>query len=462
MKKLAIITTLLITTSCASNNAQLIDVEKSITPEQFLKSDDLLLSSVENFWKSPFENKELEAIVNLALTNNYSLKIAWHNLEKSESLFNITNSDRLPDINLETSSSATRTKVSDGEDSRSSSNAMGLAMSWELDLWGRLKNLSNADYLEFEATAQDVQATYLLIVSSVIENYLLLAEAEKDHELLNNISKLRSDQYILNQELYKFGSISSNILNDSKSSYKKAEYEVLQSKNNISDLKYKLATILGINTKDLSEISYIKYNNLNTFGNVDLMKTRPDLIASGKRVRSSIEKTKAAKLERLPSLKVNLGYGFDGSSVSNMYKSTVFNSLIGLNIPVFRAGEITQNINIAKSDQEIKTLEFLELSNNAINEVSKSVTNLKNEEDSLKLSKVSLGLIKDNFSIDKSLYYVGSIEYSLLIDSELKLLEQQQNYNTANTLYLQSILNMYRSVGGMTFQNNKEEIKNEV
>ena len=145
-----------------------------------------------------------------------------------------------------------------------------------------------------------------------------------------------------------------------------------------------------------------------------------------------------------------------------MYKSTVFNSLIGLNIPVFRAGEITQNINIAKSDQEIKTLEFLELSNNAINEVSKGVTNLKNEESSLELSKVNLETVEDNFNIYKNLYSVGNIEYSSLIDSEVKLLEQKQDYNTANTLYLQSILNMYRSVGGMTFQNNKEEIKNEV
>ncbi|HAG52984.1 MAG TPA: hypothetical protein DCL21_04265 [Alphaproteobacteria bacterium] len=462
MKKIVLITTtFLISTSCVLHSTQDLAIEKRVIPEQFLKNDDVMSHSVEKFWKSPFENAELEKIVNLALKNNYSLQIALQHLQKSEATFKKTNSDRLPDLDLETSSQVTRSKIADSLDTRDSSNSMGLALSWELDLWGRLKHLSASENLEFKATEQDVQATYLLVVSSVIENYLDLSTAQQEQKLLSQIEDSRKDEYTVNHELYKTGGVELSALNIAKSNYKKAQYERSQSNKNVSNLKSSLAIILGINADQLEEAGLVKYKSSVKIGNVDLMKTRPDLIAAEQRVLASIEKTKAVKLERLPSLNVNLGYGFAASSVSDMYKNTVFNSLIGLNLPIFRAGEITQNINIAKSDQEIRTLEFLELSNKVVNEVSASYKNLESEKESLKFAQEKLQVAKDTLDIDMQLYNAGRIKYLAFLESKLKLLEEQNLYNSANNLYLQSILNVYRSIGGMAFQHNKKGISNE-
>ena len=451
MKQVLLTTaTLLTLTSCAMPETHEI-INDNKLPERFLTKDEMFAESVKDFWKLPFNDQNIKRILLLAFENNSSIKLAWRNLEKSGAILDIQQAGRKPVLDMNMSNTVSRTKVDGEGDSRSESNDLGLSLSWELDLWGRIQKQVDSEKFEYEATEQDLEFTYLLIASKAIENYLLLSALTQNSQNFSTIVTVKKDKFELIKSLYKSGNADANQLNVANYEYIQAEYELVQLKSDILNKKSQLAVLLGIKQDQLDEFLPISYDKNLELTNIDLINARPDLLAAKNRFLSANSKTQAAKLERFPTLKVDLGYGFSAAKVSDLYSSTLFDSLVQLKLPIFRGGQIKANINLAKSEQEIALINYIDLTNTVLNEVQANYEIYQQQSIALNFAKDKLKLAESNYKIAQKKYNLGNFDYLELLAEKQTYLEAKNTYVNANNVYLNSVLNVYSTVGGINF-----------
>src|SRR5260221_5932502 len=149
-------------------------------PERFasVPADTTLAPNHEmEFWRS-FGDAQLTALVDRALHENHDLRIALAHFESANALLRGARLDRFPTVSAQANASDTRLSADQaalaGGERTSKSYDVGAHLSWELDLFGRVRNSVHAQRAETDATASDLQAMQVAIVAEVARDYFQL------------------------------------------------------------------------------------------------------------------------------------------------------------------------------------------------------------------------------------------------------------------------------------------------
>jgi len=161
--------------ACASPEARGPLPLRSVPP--FAASGEAPLS--ERWW-SAFGDEELDGRVELALSDNFSLAVAWERMREATAVARAARSDLYPQ--LDGVGFADRREASDGEDT--TQVGLGLEASWEIDLWGRIRSLAAASRLRAAATAEDYRTAAISLSAEVALTWYSLSEARLQAELI--------------------------------------------------------------------------------------------------------------------------------------------------------------------------------------------------------------------------------------------------------------------------------------
>lgn len=161
------------------------------------------------FWEDFYTDAQLRAVIALALENNRDLRVAMLNVERTRSLYNIERSALVPTISAGGSVDRARTPKDlsyTGASSTSSqySADFGFA-SWEIDLFGRIRSMSEAALQEYFASEQTSHAAQIALISEVATTYLTLAADQARLELSRTTLQTRQDALELVQKRYDRG-----------------------------------------------------------------------------------------------------------------------------------------------------------------------------------------------------------------------------------------------------------------
>jgi outer membrane protein TolC len=141
-------------------------------------------------WWTSFEDPVLNDLIDQALANNFSLKTAWDRLSQANALEICAGADFFPTLDAEVESSQNKLFVS-GQTTDGHSYSLGLAVSYELDLWGRIQSSRDAAEFEARASEQDLLATALTLSGQVASTWYKLVEQYGqldilDRQIVNN------------------------------------------------------------------------------------------------------------------------------------------------------------------------------------------------------------------------------------------------------------------------------------
>ncbi len=134
-------------------------------------------------WWLTFEDPNLDRLIAQALAGNFTLQSAWDRLDRSRAIARKADADFVPQLSGEAGASSTRSRITSHTDS-TESYSLGLAASYEVDLWGRISSISEAAELDALASAEHLQTAALTLSAQVATTWFQLLEQRGQIEIL--------------------------------------------------------------------------------------------------------------------------------------------------------------------------------------------------------------------------------------------------------------------------------------
>lgn len=296
-------------------------------------------------WVQSFDDSQMSALVNEALTRNHSLAGSLAAVEQSEALARTARAAQLPSVDL--GATGTGSFVPNAADSDSYTGS--ISASWQLDLWGRLRDRSKAAKADLRAAQEDYADLSLAIAGQTASAWVDLVSADEQVKLSEDEVKTRERSLRIVERRYKNGVSTSLDVRLARSALATAKASQAFQKQQRANASRRLEVLVGRYPADQIRVD----DNLPVLGDMpnpgnpaDLLTRRPDVRAQEARLKAAGFRVSDARKAILPSLSLSGGAGTSGGSFSDIFDvDAAAASLVGsLTQPLFAGGSIRANI----------------------------------------------------------------------------------------------------------------------
>lgn len=401
-------------------------------------------------WWKDYNDEQLNSLIELGLKNNSDLAKAAISINKALYQANLIGSDLYPSFSGDLKSSSNK-KLEQGESTTTHSGE--LSLTYEFDLWRRLRDAKDAQEWEYKATIEDYEATKLTLINNIIDCYFSIMYLRNSIEELKNNrdSYIKMDEIVANK--LKYGK--EDIL-----AKKEVEKQLLQSENDLISYEKDLNTqetllrnLLNIKPEDKlildkREIIDIKMLGVDLNIPIEVIANRPDIKGYEYRLRSAFKTAVASEKDLYPSITVSSGISSESNKIKNTLKTPVGFATLGINLPFLNWNEVKWNVKIDRADYEIAKLNFEQGINTALNEIATNYYDYESENKNyINLEKIYV--YSQNISeIYQLKYSYGKVELKDWLNSVID--ENNSKLSLLNTKYklIQAENLIYQSMGG--------------
>ncbi|MRW87528.1 efflux transporter outer membrane subunit [Pseudoduganella sp. FT26W] len=411
-------------------------------------------------WQDFFKDEQLKQLIGVALERNRDLRVATLNIERTRSLYQVQSADRLPNINLGLSGS--RQQVPDlvapgGHGGTFTSYTAGLGLSaFELDLFGRVRNLSGAALERFAATQEGQRAAQISLVAQVAYSYEAVLADEHLLALSRQTLSSRDASHQRQIELRASGATSDYDLRQSESLLAAAKVAVLQAQRQRALDENALVVLIGgavpaallpdVNkTWDSEAISALPAGLPS-----DLLNSRPDIRQQEALLRAANANIGAARAAFFPRISLTSAFGSSSNELSGLFDSGSrawsFQPLISL--PIFDGGRNSANLGVALADRDIAVAQYEKTVQIAFREVADALAGHATLYDELRAVKAQEHAEHVRHDLAKLRYESGEASYLEYLDAQRTLFAAQQQTIRTSLTELQNRITLYKSLGG--------------
>lgn len=402
-------------------------------------------------WWVEFENPALNELIQKALKNNINLQTAYLNLKKASLALGIEKADWLP--NISASAGQSRQNEALGQNHKDSYN-LRAGLSYELDLWGKVRDRVDIAKAKLQASEYDYIAAQLSIATSVAKGYFELAGAMAEKEIYTKSLK----SYEQTKELYAkklaLGAISQSEYLRIDSSVKSTKMNLASLQARITSYAMSLAILSGASQEEIINLqpqaTSSSVPNISQNLNASLLSRRPDIASAWQNVISANAGVGLARKAWLPSISLSAGFGYASSELDRLIASPSSGWSLGASFAqmIFDGGKINANIDIAKLDKQSALLNYEATIRQALSETKTALDELNSQRKVLEL----LSQIKDSaqkiYELEEIKFNAGATEYISLLDAQRSLLDAQLSEARAKTTLLKDVAELFKVLGG--------------
>jgi NodT family efflux transporter outer membrane factor (OMF) lipoprotein len=403
-------------------------------------------------WWQAFDDPTLNAQVEAALSSNLNLKQAWARLAQAAATARITGASLLPEINLTSSASRNRSDSASGV-SYSSSWTVGFGLSWEIDLWRKIANQTEAAVLAALASRQDVDHTALLLTGTVADTWFTIREQA---ELIKVIEQqIQLSEKLLHAVEYRYA----NGLADALQVYQQRQQlegvrsHLPQARSQLETSLNAMMVLQGTPPEDL-DLTFVNASlpdlpPLPALGSpAALVSVRPDLQAARDRLAAADHEVAAAIANMLPTLSLSLSYDFRSSSFADPFNSGMTSIGGSLLQPLFdadrRGAEVVRRRAIVQERLDAFSQAFL----TALQEVEDALDRERNQLELLRMIAGQISLAERQLQAAQTSYTDGVAEYLDVINAVQTQQTLQRQQVSAHRQLLVYRTSLYRALGG--------------
>lgn len=419
------------------------------TSEQQIKQD----------WWKDFGDEKLSELIQTALQNNNDLLIALNNMDIAAVNLGLARREYLPNISLQGSASRTRTsgELPNYPDNMEIDNFSASAvLSYEVDLWGRVRNTARANKALFKASIYDYENARLSIASSVAETYFTLGALNEQEEILKDTLETYENTLNFRQKELENGAITQLVYFQTKASVDSAKSQLFTLQDSITKTKTALHILVG---KSINDILNLDLNVTNEQVQVpqvpngihsDILLHRADIASALEKLKASNALVGVARANYFPRLSLTGAYGFASDELSRLFIQNANTWNIGgsLVMPLLDFGRTSKNVDLAKLSQNISFLNYDKTLKNAFGEIKNALNLRQNSFLRLESAKDLLESQQKVFDLSKVRYEQGYSSHLDFLDAQRLLLSAKLNLAQAKLNSLTSALSVYKSLGG--------------
>jgi len=405
----------------------------------------------EAWWKN-FNSEELNGLMQEALTNNFSIREAAARLTQASSVARKTGAGKFPELSAQ--AGATRSEYSsEGEDRLSTEEwSLGLAASFELDLWGRVRSETTSSELLAAASAEDMRAAMITVSGQIAENWISLVANRQQQELLT--SELELQQQLLELIKLRFPLAKSTALDiyQQEQAIEQIKAALIPLASQEGVLKRQLALLVGksaLAEEMLDQEAFPAIGRIPAVGlPADLLASRPDIRAAGFKLKSADWEVSAAKADRLPALKLTASHTYLAQETSAIFDNWLLNLAANLTGPVFDAGRRRAEVVRTKALAEERLVTYANTVFIAIKEVEDALADESRYEQSLTSLKRQLAISEKTIREARRRYLNGSSDFLNVLREELNIQQVRQDIIATEENKLVARTRLYRALGG--------------
>ena len=443
-----------------------IETPKDAFPENFrnasVSNDTSSIADVE--WKNFFTEKDIIKLIDSAVARNNDLQIAEKNIEIAHYRFTQSKWGNVPQVNLLVNASTSNPSDNSftgknlgqalGQNHIDDFSA-GASLSWEADIWGKIRNQKKGAYAEYLQSAEVKKALQTNIVANVSRGYynLLMLDAQLDiarqnfrlNDSTTNIIKLKYDA----------GQVTSLAIQQSEAQKLNSAQLIPLLEQNISIQENALSVLTGSfpNSKErtirLSSIE-VKHNTAVGIPS-SLVSRRPDVKSAELALKAANANVGITKADLYPALRITAQGGVNSFEASNWFNipASLFGTVAGgLTQPLLNNKKVRTQYNIAVAEREKAVISFRQSVLVAVSEVSDALVKVEKLQQQETFLQEKVKTLQQAIKNANLLFKNGMAEYlevltaqANLLQSELELADIKRQQLTANT-------DLYRALGG--------------
>lgn len=420
-------------------------------PAEWQASKSLLATPSVN-WLQDIGDLQLEALIAEALANNADLRMTAGRLDQALSEAGLSRAARLPDAGVGLQAQRQRTGPSFGYQYLNDYQ-LGINLSWELDVWGRLANEAQASRARVEASAADYEAARLSLAAQVSKSWFNLKAAQAQTQLsLKTARSYRKNLETL-EARYERGLGASLELRQLRTEVANAEAELQNRRRAAQQASRNLELLLGrypaaeLKSKPkLPELAKAVPAGIPT----ELLERRPDLQAAKARVQAAEKTTRAQRKVWLPRLSLTASGGTASSEFENLLDGDFrMGSILGnLTLPLFQGGRIRANVQRAESLLTQAEAAYHNIALRAFLEVENALSAehfLKLESEKLKLAHTEANAAE---RLAWERYQNGTLDFINVLISQRAAAQARSRYINLLNQRLQNRIDCHLALGG--------------
>ena len=410
-------------------------------------------------WWKQFGDPVLDQLIDTALANNLNVKIAAANVEQSLAVITQTRSALFPQVGY--AANAERAKVPNTgvvavvpnyPNPQSAYQAL-LTASWEIDLWGRIRRLSESARANLLASDEARRGVILTLVASVATNYIQLCGLDEQLAVAKSTLGTYAESVKLFELQFQYGQVSQMNVAQAKSQYENAATQIPQIESQIAQTENALSVLLGRNPGPIARgksISALALPAVPAGLPSELLERRPDLLQAEEQLVAANAQIGAAKALYFPTISLTGAFGSASSDLSKLFTGpartwSYAGQIIG---PIFTFGAVSGQVAQAEAGAQAALYNYRLSIQNAFADVDSAlVANQKLQEQVAAQGRL-VDALSDYARLARLQFNGGCSPYSTVLQAEQSLFPAQLTLAAVRSQVLASSVNVYKAMGG--------------
>jgi multidrug efflux system outer membrane protein len=418
-------------------------------------------------WREMFRDPVLQQLIESSLLNNRDLRVAALNVEAYQAQYRIQRADIYPAISANGSGSRQRlpsslTQTGDSAISSSYSATLGIS-AYELDLFGRIRSLSEEASFIYLSSEEARRSTQLSLVASVANAYLTWRADQELLKLTQDTLQSYEQSLRLTERTNQVGTASALALSQSRTSVESARASLAKFQRQVAQDLNSLALLVGTSVSDdlpslplASDLLAEVPAGLPS----DLLQRRPDILQAEYLLQSANANIGAARAAFFPSISLTANAGSSSSELSGLFKGGSGGWLFQpqINIPIFNAGSLRASLDYSKIQKDISVSQYEKSILTAFQEVSDGLTARKTYKDQLMAQTDLVQANQDYYRLAERRYRIGVDSSLTFLDAQRSLFSARQTLIIDRLAQLTAEVSLYKAMGGGWIENSNKAL----
>jgi multidrug efflux system outer membrane protein len=411
-------------------------------------------AAAEIAWRDYFADPKLQAMIAQSLEHNRDLRLAVLRVLDARALYQIRRADQLPTINA--SAEASRLELPDDliEQNETVYAVGGAVATWEIDFWGRVRNLKGAALEEFLATDSARRAVTVSLIAQVADAYLTLRELDERIALARETIRTREESFRIFTRRFEVGTTTRLDVSQVETLLTQAQTLGAQLERARATQAHALRLLVGTEPTGLADAANLDdgalLHDLRVGLPSDLLQQRPDIVAAEHRLKASHANIGAARAAFFPNVTLTGFYGTASDDLSGLFESgsSTWVFMPQLTLPIFDSGRRRAGVDLAKVRRDAAVADYERTVQIAFRDVADALAAQHWLAEQVTIERRALAAQERRGRLAQLRYDQGSSTFLEVLDAQRDLLSTEQSLVQTRRQLLSSRVALYAALGG--------------
>lgn len=409
-------------------------------------------------WQDFFRDPELRRLIGRALENNRDIRIAAARVQEARGAWRIQGAALYPQLDGAVGATRGRSLVNVPGASAAVVDVREItaqvAAGWEIDFWGRLRNLRDAARWQYLATEEGRRGVATQIVAQVANGYLLDREYDERVALARSTIRTREESVRIIRLRYEVGSGSKLDLTQAQTLLGQAQTALYALEQERGTNRNALALLVGepvdIRPTNRSFTQIASYLEIPAGLPSDLLIYRPDIIAAEHQLRAANANIGAARAAFFPNIRLTAGVGVASTALDDLFSNptTIWSVGPSLSLPIFNAGRLKANLDVSRARQVQSVAEYERTIQAAFREVADALVRRRQLELQIETTRQVLDALTERSRLATLRFDNGRSTYLEVLEAQRDLFETEQLLVQLRRGDMASAVALYAALGG--------------